>query len=516
MTSPQPQQDPAGSTSDPNRGTADDDSTGERSPDHAPRADSTGERSPGNEPGSEPGSERRSVLLGRLPLGERTYLADALRTETVGGMVLLVAALVALVLANTGLSGFYEDVKNFSFGPGSLHLHLSVSAWAQDGLLTVFFFVAGIELKRELVAGELRDPRAAALPVVAALSGMAVPALVYTGFALAGGGDLRGWAIPMATDIAFALGVLAVLGTGLPSALRAFLLTLAVVDDLGAIVIIAVFYSQNLDFLALGGALAGLVLFRFLHFKGVRGWYVYVPLGVVIWALMHASGVHATVAGVAMGLLLRCVARPGESASPGERIEHRVRPLSAGLAVPVFALFAAGVGVSGHAVTDVFTKPETLGVVFGLLVGKAVGVFGGTWLAARFTRAQLNRDLAWADVLAIAALAGIGFTVSLLIGELAFVGHPLLTEEAKAAVLMGSLLAVLVSGVLLKLRAKKHRALLEEEDRDEDANRIPDIYEEGDPEYHLRMASLYEAKAAEHRRLAEVAGGGDVAEDGPA
>nr|WP_241266159.1 Na+/H+ antiporter NhaA [Streptomyces boncukensis] len=455
-------------------------------------------------------------MFGRLPLGERNFLSDALRTETVGGMLLLVAAIAALLLANTGLSDFYEDVKDFHLGPESLHLDLSIADWAKDGLLTVFFFVAGIELKRELVAGELRDPRAAALPIVSALCGMVVPALVYVAFALGGDGDMQGWAIPMATDIAFALGVLAVLGTGLPSALRAFLLTLAVVDDLGAIIIIAIFYSSGISFGPLVGSVVGLAVFWFLHRKGVRGWYVYVPLALVVWALMHASGVHATVAGVAMGLMLRCSVREGEEHSPAEHIEHRVRPLSAGLAVPVFALFAAGVGVSGQALSDVFTKPETLGVVFGLLAGKTLGVFGGAWAAARFTKAELNRDLAWADVLAIAALSGIGFTVSLLISELAFKDSPLLTEEAKAAVLMGSLLAAVLAGVVLKMRAKKYRSLLDDENRDEDGDGIPDIYELDQPDYHLRMAAIYEAKAAEHRRLAEVASGRDVTEDGPA
>ncbi|MDJ1131892.1 Na+/H+ antiporter NhaA [Streptomyces iconiensis] len=459
---------------------------------------------------------RRSVFLGRLPLGERTFLAEALRTETVGGVLLLAAAVLALLLANTGASGFYEDVKNFHFGPEALHLNLSVADWAKDGLLTVFFFVAGIELKRELVAGELRDAKAAALPIVSALCGMVVPALVYVGFTMSGGGDMNGWAIPMATDIAFALGVLAVLGTGLPSSLRAFLLTLAVVDDLGAIVIIAIFYSAGISFAALGAAVLGLAVFWFLHHKGVRGWYVYVPLALVIWGLMHASGVHATVAGVAMGLMLRCTLKPGETTSPAEHIEHAVRPLSAGLAVPLFALFAAGVAISGGALTDVFTKPETLGVVFGLLVGKTVGVFGGAWLAARFTKAELNKELGWADVLAIAALSGIGFTVSLLISELAFSGDAGLADEAKAAVLIGSLMAAVLAGVVLKVRARKYRSLLDEEDRDEDGDGIPDVYEQDKPEYHLRMAALHEAKAAEHRRLAEVAGGADVTDDGPA
>ncbi|MGW3986107.1 Na+/H+ antiporter NhaA [Streptomyces sp. NPDC004830] len=443
-------------------------------------------------------------VLSRLSLPERTYVADALRTETVGGVLLLVAAVAALLWANIpGLHGSYDSVSDFHFGPAALGLDLSVAHWAADGLLAVFFFVAGIELKRELVAGDLRDPKAAALPVVAALCGMAVPALVYTVTNLGGGGSLAGWAVPTATDIAFALAVLAVIGTSLPSALRAFLLTLAVVDDLFAILIIAVFFTDSLDFAALGGAVAGLAVFWLLLRTGVRGWYVYVPLALVIWALMYNSGVHATIAGVAMGLMLRCHRREGEEVSPGEHIEHLVRPLSAGLAVPLFALFSAGVSVSGGALADVFTQPETLGVVLGLVVGKALGIFGGTWLTARFTRASLSDELAWADVFAVSSLAGIGFTVSLLIGELAFENNEAMTGEVKAAVLIGSLVAATLATVLLKIRNAKYRSLCENEDRDEDADGIPDVYEEDDPAYHLRLADIYERKAAEHRRIAQ-------------
>lgn len=452
--------------------------------------------------------QRPSVFLGRLSLPERNYIADALRTETVGGVLLLVAAVAALILSNTPLSGFYEDVSTFRFGPASLHLNLSVADWAQDGLLTVFFFVAGIELKRELVAGDLRNPKAAALPVIAAVCGMIAPAVLSVVVNAAGGGDQSGWAVPTATDIAFALAVLAVIGTSLPSALRAFLLTLAIVDDLGAILIIAVFFTSQIDFAALGLSLAGLVLFWFLRRKGIRGWYVYIPLALVIWALMHASGVHATVAGVAMGMLLRCTVRDGEERSPAERIEHDVRPLSAGIAVPLFALFAAGVPVSGGAISAVFTQPESLGVVVGLVLGKVVGVFGGTWLAARFTKAELNEELAWSDVFALSTLAGIGFTVSLLISDLAFSDDARLAQQDKAAVLVASLIAATLACILLKLRDNTYRRLWQEENRDEDEDGIPDVYEEGDPEYHLRMAARLEAKAAEHRRIAEAASDG--------
>lgn len=461
-----------------------------------------------------PPSPRRT-FLGRLPLPERNYLTEALRTETVGGVILLVAAVASLVWANT-FGSSYSSVSDFHFGPGALGLHLSVAHWAADGLLAIFFFVAGVELKRELVAGELRDPKAAALPVVAALCGMAVPAIVYTLVNVLGNGSTDGWAVPTATDIAFALAVLAVIGTSLPAALRAFLLTLAVVDDLFAILIIAVFFTENIDFVALVGAFAGLAVFYLLLRFGVRGWYVYVPLALVIWGLMYNSGIHATIAGVAMGLMLRCTRREGEARSPGERVEHLIRPLSAGFAVPLFALFSAGVSLSGGALAGVFTRPETLGVVLGLVVGKTIGIFGGTWLATRFTKAELNKDLAWADVFAVASLAGIGFTVSLLIGELAFTGDDDMINEIKASVLIGSLIAAVLSGVLLKLRVRRYRALFDAEELDEDASGVPDIYEQDDPEYHLRMAALHERKAAEHRRLAQLAGAASSKPDSPA
>ncbi|MET7639577.1 Na+/H+ antiporter NhaA [Streptomyces sp. NPDC005438] len=444
-------------------------------------------------------------VLDRLPLGERNRVTAALRTETVGGTVLLVAAVVALVLANTPLRDGYFAVRDHVLGPHALHLDLSVATWAKDGLLTLFFFVAGIELKRELVVGELRDPRAAALPVVAALCGMAAPALVYVGVNLAGGGALAGWAVPTATDIAFALAVLAVLGSALPPALRAFLLTLAVVDDLGAILVIAVFFTTGLNLWALLGAALGLLLFWLGPRLGVRGWYVYLPLALVIWGLTHASGIHATVAGVAMGLMLRSRPHEGEDESPADRIEHLARPLSTGVAVPVFALFAAGVAVDGSALREVFTRPETLGVVLGLLLGKVVGVLGGSWLTARFTRAQLAEGVSWWDVLALSTLAGIGFTVSLLIGELAFPTDPVTTEEVKAAVLVGSVLAALCATVLLRFRNAHYRQMDERERRDEDGDGVPDIDQQDDPAFHLRMARQLEERAAHHRRLAEAA-----------
>ncbi|GAB2651731.1 Na+/H+ antiporter NhaA [Kribbella swartbergensis] len=422
----------------------------------------------------------RSVFLGLLPWAERVQVARALRTETVGGLLVLTAAAAALVWANSPWSESYHQVRDAHFGISALGLDLSVGHWTADGLLAIFFLVAGIELKRELVVGELRTPATAALPVVAAVCGMAIPAAFYLATTAIGQGSPNGWAVPMATDIAFALAVLAVLSTHLPSALRAFLLTLAVVDDLGAILVIALFFTAELNPLALGGAVAGLVVFHLLQRFRVRGWWWYVPLGLTIWALTYNGGIHATVAGVAMGLLIRTTRGRSERASPAERTEHLLRPLSAGVAVPLFALFAAGVTVSTQALGEVFTRPEPLGVVLGLAVGKTLGIFAGTYLAARFTRADLNPDLAWADVFALAVLAGIGFTVALLLGDLAFT-DPADAERIKAAVLVGSLIAAAVAAALIKRRNNIYRRLWQAETQDDDADGVPDVHQQVEP-----------------------------------
>ena len=396
---------------------------------------------------------------------ERARLATILRQETVGGALLVAAAAVALVWANSPAGDAYESVRDAKVGPGALHLDLSLGTWAADGLLAIFFFVAGLEVKREFIAGDLRDPRRAALPIGAAVGGMVVPALVYVAVnALAADGDPAGWAIPSATDIAFALAVLAVISRNLPLALRTFLLTLAVVDDLLAITIIALFYTDTLDVLALLAALVPVGVFAWLVQRRVRSWWLLLPLAVAAWALVHESGVHATVAGVLLALTVpvaRSEAAGGPAAGPGlaEHFEHRLRPLSAGVAVPIFALLSAGVAVDGlDGLADTVADPVALGVVLGLVLGKPVGVTLASVLVARFTRAELDSDLAWSDVVGVSLLAGIGFTVSLLIGELAFDGDPQRTEHVKVGVLVGSLLAATCATVLLRSRDRAHRS----------------------------------------------------------
>lgn len=372
-------------------------------------------------------------------------MADALRTEAIGGGIMLAAALVALIWANTPLSGAYTAMRATVVGPAALHLDLTLEQWAADGLLTVFFLVAGIELRREFVSGELRNPRKAALPMIAALCGMAVPAAVYVAVSRGADGALDGWAVPMATDIALALAVLAVSASALPAALRAFLLTLAVVDDLGAIAVIAVFYAGHIAVTWLGVSLLLLAGFALLQWRRVRTPWVYVPLGLAIWATMHASGVHATVAGVAMGLLVG-----------SERAEHVLRPISAGLAVPVFALMSAGVSLRPSALAAVFTDRIALGVLAGLVVGKAVGVLGGARLAVWLRLARTSDDLNWRDIAAVSLLAGVGFTVSLLIGDLAYDASGQVARIT-TAVLMATLISGTLAAVLLRVRVRRRR-----------------------------------------------------------
>ncbi|MFM5968015.1 MAG: Na+/H+ antiporter NhaA [Micrococcales bacterium] len=373
------------------------------------------------------------------------WLSRALRNETTGGILLLLAASSALIWINLDRSSF-SQLRDFQIGPSQWHLDLSLGKWAADGLLAIFFFVAGIELKHELVEGSLKDKRVAAVPIAAALGGMLAPALIFLSLN-AGTTGQRGWGIPMATDIAFALAVLAVAGRRLPIELRAFLLTLAVVDDLGAIIVIAIFYTAKLNLLALAIALGGLFIFGMLQKKRVTGWYFYLPLAAVIWAATHESGIHATVAGVAMGLLMNL--------KQTDRVLNIVHPISAGFAVPVFAFFSAGVLIDATSFEKLTSEPVALGIALGLLLGKPIGVVGTAWLVSRFTRASLSKALSWWDVAAIGVLAGIGFTVSLLINELAFKGQEV-AELGTLAVLTASTIAAVLAIIALSIRKRAH------------------------------------------------------------
>ena len=356
------------------------------------------------------------------------WLLRVLRDETRGGALMLGAAALAFMWANSSGSSLYESIITTPVAG------MELRTWASDGLLALFFFIVGLELKHEFAVGTLSDPRKAIVPIVAAVCGMAVPAALF----LLVTDNSDGWAIPMATDIAFALAVLAVVGRGLPLAVRAFLLTLAVVDDLGAILVIALFFSKGFSlqpFLIFVAACAAWWLLQRVKAHGA----LFVPLFLIGWWFLHESGVHATVAGVAFGLLTAL---------------HRVdtydaiwRPVVVGLAVPIFAFTAAGVSIED---SSVLLQPVTIAIIVGLVIGKPLGTVGGSWLITRLTTARLDDSIAWRHVVGVGILAGIGFTVSLLIAELAY-GKTEFIAEAKMGVLVASVLATAAAALFLGL-----------------------------------------------------------------
>jgi NhaA family Na+:H+ antiporter len=394
-------------------------------------------------------------LLRRIAGAEKNWLSETLRNETFGGALLLLAAVTSLVLANSPLQEWFFELRNLTIGPETLHLNLTLRTWAADALLAVFFFAAGIELKHELVHGSLKERSRAMVPVAAAIGGMILPATIFLAINF-GKSSSAGWGIPVATDIAFALAILAVVGRQLPIELRAFLLTLAVVDDLGAIIVIAIFYSSKFLLLPLLIALVLLVLFAALQKNNVKGWYFYIPLALSIWYFIHESGVHATVAGIAMGLLMNMKIPTGKKESAGDRVLHIVHPYSAAIAVPIFAFFASGANLKELNLAQIFQSPLSLGILFGLVFGKPFGAFMGAYLTARFTKAELSKGINWWDIAAIGSLAGVGFTVSLLISELAFKHSGEQTQLAVISVLVASLISAVIASVLLTFRRKSY------------------------------------------------------------
>jgi len=401
-----------------------------------------------------------------------------LDTEASGGVVLLAAAMVALVWANSPWSASYRTLwsTELTLGLGRYVLVEDLQHWVNDALMAVFFLVVGLEIKRELVHGDLRDRRAAAMPTIAAAGGMVVPALLYL-LVTAGSGASRGWGIPMATDIAFAVGVMALLGPRVPASLKLFLLTLAIVDDIGAIVVIAVFYAGEIqpEFLLTAAALIGAMLG--LRRAGVVWLAPYVVLGSGVWLATQASGVHATIAGVVLGLLapaqrlipgavarhwagdladepgpaeLDAMTRLARSAvSPAERLEHLLHPWTSFLIVPLFALANAGVELGGDSFAGPGAARATVGVVLGLVAGKTLGITAAAWLAVRTGLGRLPEGATWPMVAGVAALGGIGFTVALFIAELAFAPGPL-QDAAKIGVLSASALAAALGATMLR------------------------------------------------------------------
>jgi NhaA family Na+:H+ antiporter len=382
-----------------------------------------------------------------------SFVVAALRQETVGGLILVAATVVALAWANSPWKASYETVRDFAFGPHVLGMHLTVQQWTAEGLLAVFFFVAGLELKREVTVGSLARPAQAVLPVVAAVCGMTVPAVIFLIVTFGDPAAAKGWAVPTATDLAFCLAVLAITGQAIPSSLRAFLLTLAVVDDVLAIVLIALLFSDGIRLLPLLGSVAAIATYGILQRHGVDSVPLLVGLGLIAWALMLDSGVPPTVEAVALGLVTRVRPAP----SPVERFEYSLRPLSAGVCVPLFALFSVGISLSPAALSDALHDRAAWGVVLGRVIGKTIGVFGGAWLVVRLTGARLAPDLEWPDLFALATLTGIGFAVPLLVSGEAYGVGSARDQAVTMAILASALISAILASILLRRRHRHHR-----------------------------------------------------------
>ena len=388
-------------------------------------------------------------------------IREFLRHESAGGVVLLAAALVAFLLTNSPLSAAYLGLfdLHLTLKLGDLGLDKSLGHWINDGLMAIFFFLVGLELKREFLEGELSTPRQAMLPVLAAIGGMAAPAAVYVLLNRAHPENLAGWAIPTATDIAFAVGILSLLGKRVPDSLKVFLLALAIMDDLGAIVVIAIFYTADLSPLALGLASIGIAVLIAMNRLGVRRLAAYVLVGIYVWACVLESGVHATLAGTIVGLCVPLRGRGGvaldEHDSLSKRCIHALHPWVAFAIMPAFALANAGVSLAGLTWSDV-TAPLTLGVALGLFLGKQIGVMAALMLARVTGLGQLPEGASWAQAYGVAVITGIGFTMSLFIGGLAF-DDPVAIVEMRVGVIGGSALSA-VWGLLVLWLATRGKA----------------------------------------------------------
>ena len=385
----------------------------------------------------------------------KSFTAEFLELESAGGILLILAALLAIIMANSPLQSFYELLLStpVEIRIGLLEVAKPLLLWVNDGLMAIFFFLVGLELKRELTEGELSSIRSIALPGVGAIGGMAIPALIYVYFNHHDPISIKGWAIPAATDIAFALGILAMLGNRVPMALKVLLLAIAIIDDIGAIVIIALFYTANLSLVTLAGAGAVTAILIALNRFGVRQVPVYVLLGVVMWVFVLKSGVHATLAGVVTALAVP-LRTDDEGPSPLESLEHSLHPYVAYLILPVFAFANAGVSLAGLGFDDLLA-PLPLGIALGLFLGKQLGVFSAIGIANMLRLARRPDGVSWAQLYSLACLTGVGFTMSLFIGSLAF---PVTEQdEVKIGVLAGSLASGIVGFLLLRLFSKPGR-----------------------------------------------------------
>ncbi|MBW1653949.1 Na+/H+ antiporter NhaA [Flavobacterium plurextorum] len=382
------------------------------------------------------------------------------RSSSAGGIILLICVLISLLIANSGWSDGFKELLNFELGfnSSSLHLKYPVLLWINDGLMAVFFLLVGLEIKREIIEGELSSFAQAALPVFAAVGGVVMPALIYFFFNNGDPYTAKGWGIPMATDIAFALGILSLLGSKVPSGLKIFLAALAIVDDLIAILVIAIFYSSELNFLYLGYAGALFVLLIIFNRMGVKNLFFYLIPGAVIWYFIHHSGIHATIAGVLVAITLPTTEDDTESAL--EKLEHALtRPVNF-IIMPIFALANTNITFESEMIAGLFSNLG-LGIILGLFLGKPIGIFIMSWLSVKLKIAELPQSVTWMHVLGLGLLGGIGFTMSIFIALLSF-GDALHQNEAKFAILIASTIAGISGFCILSLYNKKQKKALGE------------------------------------------------------
>ena len=377
------------------------------------------------------------------------------KLESASGLILLFAATIALLISNSNYESLYFNTlqKYISLGIGSFSLKLSIIHWINDVLMTIFFFLVSLEIKREMVDGELSNPKQALLPIIGAVGGMVVPALIYIIININSPETLNGWAIPSATDIAFSLGVLSLLGKRVPISLKIFLTALAIIDDLGAIVIIAFFYSGNIEVYYLLLMLAAVLVLVVLNKFNVRNFIPYLLIGVLLWEFTHQSGIHATIAGVLLALLIPHD-KKNKKNSLLLKLEHTIAPYVAFIIMPIFAFANAGVSLKGISLSTLL-NPVPLGILCGLFFGKQIGVFLFAYLSVKFNLAQKPNNSNWVSLYAVSVLTGIGFTMSLFVGNLAFANSTMYTDGVKIGVLSGSLLSTLVGYYLLRFSTKK-------------------------------------------------------------
>lgn len=390
-------------------------------------------------------------VITRTARRQARALVALFKSASAGGIILIIASAAAIVVANSPLAEMYRGLLHYSFAG------LSVELWVNDALMAIFFLLVGLEIKRELLIGQLATWGQRALPGLAALGGMAVPALIYLGFNLSNGETVAGWAIPSATDIAFALGVLALLGSRVPISLKIFLSALAILDDMGAVIIIALFYTGGLSAMMLAAAAGIVVLLMLMNRMGVKRLTPYLLAGVVLWFFMLQSGVHATIAGILLALFIPLRGKNEQEDAPLDKLEHALSPWVTFLILPLFGFANAGVSLGGLTMDDLLS-PVPVGVALGLFIGKQVGVFGMALLTIKTGLAPRPHGSSWSQIYGVSVLCGIGFTMSLFIGNLAFARSPLLVDEVKIGVLAGSIVAALAGMLILRFSSSRNES----------------------------------------------------------